>query len=71
LGYRWTAPLHAFKLSPLYTLLDLFSTKPPIWKCYKMYEEDPNLMFLAEFDKLEEHERLKREGVKGAIYSTS
>ena len=28
---------------------------PPIWKAYKLYRKDVNLIHLAEYDKLDEY----------------
>jgi hypothetical protein len=54
-GYRWLAPWQAIKMSPLYFFLDLCATNPPIWKTYKLYQKDINLIHLAEYDKLDEY----------------
>lgn len=54
-GYRWLAPLHAFSVSPLYALLDTFATNPPIWKSYRLYKQDINLIHLAEYNQLDKY----------------
>lgn len=56
-GYRWLSPFYSFKISPLYMFLDLFSTKPPIWKSYKLYQKDINELHLAEMRNLEAAKR--------------
>lgn len=48
-GYRWMAPFHAFKMARLYMFLELFGTTPPIWKSYKLYKKDVNLLRLEEY----------------------
>jgi hypothetical protein len=53
-GFRWFAPFYAFKTSPLYLLLDLFATKPPIWKMFSLAKKDINMLHLAEVKKLED-----------------
>ena len=52
-GYRWTAPFYALKITPLYMFLDLFAMHPPIWKSYKLLKKDQNLVHLAESGQLE------------------
>lgn len=54
-GYRWLPPLHCYKSSFLYSLLDTFAKNPPIWKAYKLYKQDINLIHLAEYGRLEEY----------------
>jgi len=61
-GYRWVAPFYSFKISPLYTFLDLFALHPPIWKSYNLVKKDNNLVHLAESGKLDEY--LKEKGDK-------
>ncbi len=56
-GYRWLSPFYSFKISPLYMLLDMFATKPPIWKAYSLYKKDINELHLAEVKNLEEARR--------------
>jgi hypothetical protein len=61
-GYRWLAPIQAYKASPLYFFLDMCARKPSMWKAYKLYQKDINLIHLAEYDKLDEYlEKKKRE----------
>jgi Cupin-like domain len=64
IGYRWTAPLYSFKIAPLYMLLDLFATNPPIWKSYKLLKKDQNLVHLAEAGKLDSYLKEKAEKEK-------
>jgi hypothetical protein len=61
MGYRWVAPLYAFKLAPLYFFLDLFVKNPSIFKSAKLYIEDTNLVRLAEAGKLEQYLKEKAE----------
>ena len=56
-GYRWFAPFYSWKLSPLYATLDLFATKPPIWKSIKLMKMDMNLVHLAETGRLNEYQQ--------------
>lgn len=56
-GYRWLPPLYCFKASPLYSFLDLCATNPPIWKSYKLYKQDINLIHMAEYGQLEKYEK--------------
>lgn len=63
-GYRWVAPFYAFKISPLYMFLDMFSTNPNLLKSYKLTREDSNLIWLAESGKLEQYLKEKEEKEK-------
>ncbi len=56
-GYRWLSPFYSYKTSPLYFSLDVFATKPPIWKAYSLYKKDINELHLAEVKKLEDAKR--------------
>ena len=60
-GYRWFAPFQMFKISRLYSFLDLCAVNPPFWKAYKLYRKDINLIHLAEFGKLDEYLKSKKE----------
>jgi hypothetical protein len=59
-GYRWVAPLYAFKIAPLYFFLDCCVRNPSIFKSAKLYAEDTNLVRIAELGKLEKY--LKEKG---------
>lgn len=54
-GYRWLPPLYCFKNSPLYSFLDTFASNPPIWKSYKLYKQDINLIHMAEHGQLKDY----------------
>jgi hypothetical protein len=54
-GYRWIDPMYAFKISPLYMFLDLFSRNPSLFKSYKLMKKDSNLVWLAESGQLEDY----------------
>ncbi len=54
-GYRWLPPMYAYKTSFLYSFLDMCAKNPPIWKAYKLYKKDINLIHLAEYGRLEEY----------------
>jgi hypothetical protein len=56
-GYRWLPFWDTLKSNPLYTFLDLFAVRPPIWKTWKLSQIDPNLTHLAEVGKLKEFEK--------------
>ena len=60
-GYRWIAPLHCFKIDPLYSCLDIFATNPPIWKSIQLFKNDFNLVQLAETGQLREYLDAKAE----------
>ena len=60
-GYRWLSPFYAFKCSPLYSFLDMCATNPPIWKAYKLYRKDINLIHLAEHNKLDDYLKAQKE----------
>jgi hypothetical protein len=64
MGYRWVAPLYAFKLAPLYFFLDLFVRNPSIFKSAKLYVEDTNLVRIAESGKLGKYLKEKKEQEK-------
>lgn len=59
-GYRTFTPFYSYFTSPLYAFLELFATKPPIWKTYRMYS-DVNLIHLKETGK--DKEIMKKKGV--------
>lgn len=63
-GYRWLAPFHAYKVSFLYSFLDMCAKNPPIWKAYKLYRKDVNLIHLAEYDQLEAYLKSKSSNVE-------
>ncbi len=52
-GYRWLTPSYSFKQAPLYATLDLFARNPNIFKSIKLFNEDFNLIQLAETGRLE------------------
>ncbi len=54
-GYRWLPLGFNFKHSPLYSFLDMCTTRPPVWKTWKLSQIDPNLTHLAEVGKLKEY----------------
>lgn len=56
-GYRWLPPAYCFKASPLYSFLDLCATNPPVWKAYKLYQQDINLIHMAEYGQLEKFKK--------------
>ena len=60
-GYRWVAPWYAFKIAPLYFLLDLFVKNPSIFKAAKLYMEDTNLIRVVESGNLEKYLKEKAE----------
>lgn len=60
-GYRWFAPFHSFRISPLYMFLDFLATNPPIWTTFSFYKKDINQLHLAEVKKLEEAKKLMAE----------
>jgi hypothetical protein len=64
MGYRWVAPLYAFKLAPLYFFLDLLVRNPSIFKSAKLYIEDTNLVRIAESGNLEKYLKEKEEKEK-------
>jgi hypothetical protein len=73
-GYRWLPPLYSFKTSPFYMLLDMLATNPPIWKAYKLYKKDINLIHLAEYGKLDKYlkeQKEKEEAKKKAVGQTA
>ncbi|MCW3103902.1 MAG: hypothetical protein JWO09_2342 [Bacteroidetes bacterium] len=67
-GYRWLPPLYSFKIAPLYMFLDMCANNPPIWKAYKLYRKDINLIHLAEYGKLDKYlkEKKAKEAAKKA-----
>lgn len=60
-GYRWVSPLYAFKISPLYFILDFFVRNPSIFKAAKLYIEDTNLVRVVESGNLEKYLKEKAE----------
>lgn len=60
-GYRWVAPLYAFKQAPLYSFLDLFMRNPSIFTSAKLYIEDTNLVRVAESGNLDKYLKEKAE----------
>jgi len=40
LGYRWLAPQHAMRISPVYTISDLTQMHPPMWQVAKLAKEE-------------------------------
>lgn len=57
LGYRWVNAASAFKVSPLYYLLDLCAYRPSYFKAYKWYEDDSNAEFLYAQKMMEKQRR--------------
>lgn len=51
-GYRWLSPFYAFKISPLYAVLDCLIKNPPVWKAYKLSQKDFNVMQMIESGQL-------------------
>lgn len=56
-GYRWLPPLYCYKISPFYSFLDTIAKNPPIWKAYKLYKQDINLIHMAEYGQLEKYKK--------------
>lgn len=56
ISYKWIAPLHNFKMAPLYYFLEMFATKPPVWKSYKLFRQEFNLLNIAEKGRLKKFE---------------
>ncbi|MDF1699028.1 MAG: cupin-like domain-containing protein [Saprospiraceae bacterium] len=54
-GYRWLPLWFNFKHHPLHSFLDLCTTRPPVWKTWKLSQIDPNLTHMAEVGKLKEY----------------
>ena len=54
-GYRWLPPLYCYKISPFYSFLDTIAKNPPIWKAYKLYQHDINLIHMAEYGQLKKY----------------
>ncbi len=54
-GYRWLPPLYCYNISPFYSFLDTIAKNPPIWKAYKLYQQDINLIHMAQFGQLEKY----------------
>jgi hypothetical protein len=52
-GYRTFSPFYSIQIAPLYMMLDIFATKPPIWKAYSLVKKDVNELHLAEMKRLE------------------
>lgn len=57
ISYKWIPPLYNFKVAPLYYFLEMFATKPPIWKSYKLFKQEFNLVNLAEKGRLKKFEK--------------
>ena len=54
-GYRWLPLEFNFKHSFLNSILDLSTTKPFVWKTWKLSQIDPNLTHMAEAGKLKKY----------------
>jgi len=61
MGYRYLTPFQSLYRAPLYSFLEYFTWKPPIWRSWKNYD-DINMIHLAETGKLKEI--AKTRGVK-------
>lgn len=62
ISYKWWAPIYSFKSFPLYYFLELFATNPPIWKSYKMFKTEFNLINIAEKGRMKKFKKeLKKE----------
>jgi len=57
ISYKWIAPFYNFKMAPLYYFLELFSTKPTIWKSYKLFKKEFNLVNIAEKGRLKKYKQ--------------
>ena len=55
LGFRWINMLNAFKTSPVYYLLDVFSYRPNYIKALKMTKKDANAQFVDRLKKFKKH----------------
>ena len=55
-GYRTFTPFYAWKLSPLYMFLELFTFRPPIWVSYRKYS-DVNLLHMIETGEIKKLEK--------------
>jgi Cupin-like domain len=60
-GYRWVDPAYAFKIAPLYMLLDFFSRNPSLFDSHKLMKKDSNLVWLAESGQLDEYIKKQKE----------
>ena len=49
--------LYNFKIAGLYYFLEMFATKPPIWKSYKLFKKEFNLLNLAEKGRLKKFQK--------------
>jgi len=59
-GYRWLPLSSTFKSNPLYSFLDMCTTRPFVWKTWKLSQIDPNLTHMAEVGKLKEYLKNKK-----------
>lgn len=58
-GYRWLPLQFNFKHNKLLSILDLCTTRPFVWKTWKLSQIDPNLTHMAEVGKLKEYMKSK------------
>lgn len=64
-GYRWVPKnSYCFRQNFLYSFLDHFAMKPPIWKGYKLSKKDTNLVHLAEDGRLEAYLKKQAMAIK-------
>lgn len=60
-SYQWFNPFLAFRMAPLYMLLDALQIHPPIWKSLKRSAEDANMIIMTKTGKLEKYLGEKKE----------
>jgi hypothetical protein len=60
-AYRWVSAPYAFRRNPLFMFMDMLARNPSIWKGFKMYVEDFNLVRVAESGNLDKYLKEKAE----------
>jgi len=67
-AYRWVSYKSAFKASPLFFAMDMTMRNPTIWDCFKMHEEDTNIVHLMDMGLINDYIQKNKDKQLDGIY---